>query len=218
MFMDKWRWKIAQLAEINWWRWYLRDKPNLGYRQQKQQYWQQLISRFDLMPEPGARVLDAGCGPAGIFMVLSDYRVDALDPLLGQYEANLDAFDPSLYPNTQFLRSKLEDFDAAACYDVVFCMNAINHVDDLERSMDKLIDSLKPGGKLVMSVDVHRKPLLQRLFHLIPGDVLHPQQYDEAAYELLLQRRNMHIQSGALLKRAYIFDYRLLIAYKAAIS
>lgn len=216
--MEKWRWQIAQQAEIRWWRWYLRNKPDEDYRRQKKQYWLKLISTYGLEPSTDAYILDAGCGPAGIFMALPNHRIDAVDPLLPAYEKNLRVFDKSHYPNTRFIHNRLEDFKDEQGYDYIYCMNAINHVDNIALSLDNLARCLKPTGKMILTVDVHRHNWLKGIFKVLPGDILHPHQYDADEYRRLLEARNMRIHHTKVLKRSAIFDYRLFVASKVAIS
>jgi 2-polyprenyl-3-methyl-5-hydroxy-6-metoxy-1,4-benzoquinol methylase len=216
--MEKWRWQIAQQAEIRWWRWYLRNKPDEHYRKQKKQYWWKLISTYGLEPSRDAHILDAGCGPAGIFMAFPNHHIDAVDPLLPAYEKTLRIFDQSRYPNTRFIHNRLEDYVQENRYDYIYCMNAINHVDDIELSLNNLTRCLKPSGKMILTVDVHRYNWLKGVFRLLPGDILHPQQHDADEYHHLLEARNMRIHQTKVLKRSTIFDYRLYVVSKVAIS
>ena len=130
------RWKIAQAAEIRWWQGYLKNKPTTDYAVWKTKYWQDLLAEIGLNHKntEGGKILDAGCGPAGIFMIFKNQDVDALDPLLDEYEAKLPHFRKENYPNVQFFSQPLESFaDKKDVYNTVFCLNAINHVADLDR-------------------------------------------------------------------------------------
>ena len=89
--MRKLRWKIAQSAEIRWWQRYLKRKPAADYLQWKSAYWKTFLHQIGLKVKASENVLDAGCGPAGVFMVLKDQKVDAVDPLLDQYDKKLKA-------------------------------------------------------------------------------------------------------------------------------
>ncbi|MEM1321756.1 MAG: methyltransferase domain-containing protein [Bacteroidota bacterium] len=208
------RWKIAQAAEIRWWQRYLKNKEPKAYLNWKIRYWQDLLQQAEVAPHPGERVLDAGCGPAGIFMVLQQQQVDALDPLLDRYASDLAHFAPTSYPHTRFHALPLEQFDAKATYDRVFCLNAINHVADLGLCFDRLIAATKPGGQLLVSIDAHNFRLLKSIFRLLPGDILHPHQYDLEEYQQMLLQRGCQIERTVLLKKAFIFDYYLMVARK----
>lgn len=206
------KWRIAQAAEIRWWRRYLGRKDPGVYRRQKEAYWKKVLERTGVAPAPRDRVLDAGCGPAGIFLLLQEQQVDAIDPLLEAYGRQLPYFSPADYPWVQFETRRLEDLKVTAVYDAVFCLNAINHVADLEIALDRLLAAARPGAPVVISVDVHRSSFLKKLFRLLPGDVLHPHQHSLDDYLARLSHRGCHIRKVERLKPGHIFDYYLIVA------
>jgi SAM-dependent methyltransferase len=211
------RWKIAQAAEIRWWQGYLKNKPTTDYAVWKTKYWQDLLAEIGLKDQitEGDKILDAGCGPAGIFMIFKNQDVDALDPLLDEYEAKLPHFRKKNYPNVQFFSQPLESFaDKKDVYDTVFCLNAINHVADLQRAFDVLVDATKSGGTLVVSIDAHNYGFLKTIFQALPGDVLHPHQFDLAEYSAMLTSRGCRIERTLLKKAEFIFNYYVLVATK----
>lgn len=208
------RWQLAQYCEIRWWRRYLAKREKGTYLDWKRRYWFDLLQKSGISLSTGARVLDAGCGPAGIFTVLQDQVVDAIDPLLAHYEKYLDHFKPTDYPQVRFFADRLEDFSPDREYDCVFCLNAINHVADLQRCLDRLADFAMPGGTLAVSVDAHRWGWLKRLFQLVPADILHPHQYDLVEYREMLASRNLSLEHTVLLNEGRIFNYCLLVFRK----
>jgi 2-polyprenyl-3-methyl-5-hydroxy-6-metoxy-1,4-benzoquinol methylase len=215
--MMTFRWKIAQAAEIRWWQGYLKNKPTTDYAVWKTKYWQDLLTEMGLEAcyTEGGKILDAGCGPAGIFMIFKNQDVDALDPLLNEYEAKLTHFRRENYPNVQFFSQPLESFsDKKDVYDTVFCLNAINHVADLQRAFDVLVDATKSGGTLVVSIDAHNYSVLKTIFQALPGDVLHPHQFDLAEYSAMLTSRGCRIERTILKKSEFIFNYYVLVATK----
>lgn len=208
----KWKWKLAQALEIRWWKYYLAGKTPRDYLRQKTDYWKRVMAQAHILPAPGARVLDAGCGPAGIFIALPQQQVDAVDPLLEQYEQNLEHFDPEAYPNVRFRSLLLEEFQAEQSYDLIFCLNAINHVADIDVAFDRLVNGLHPDGRLWLSIDAHRSRFLRSVFQLLPGDVLHPHQYLLEEYRQMLTSRGLEVVQSLNLKPGRIFDYYLLEA------
>lgn len=209
------RWKAAQFAERQWWKNYLRNKSTDDYRTWKKDYWECLVHSLPdwASDRSNLDILDAGCGPAGIFMYYRKARVTAVDPLLPAYE-KLPHFSSSNYPNVEFHSQRLEDYLPHARFDLIFCINAINHVQNLSAVLHRLHTSLKAGGKLVISSDVHRYKVLRRLFRLIPGDILHPHQMDEKEFRNALKAAGFQIQQGRYLRRQAIFSYLLLTAEK----
>jgi len=207
------KWKIAQYLELRWWKNYLSDQSKTDYLEWKRNYWLSFLKTagIDFPADKPFRVLDAGCGPAGIYMVLHQHRVDAVDPLLSSYES-LPHFTKYDYPHVQFIQSKLEDFRYENEYDVVFCLNAINHVEDLKLSLQNISAALKSNGILFLSIDMHRFTMLKYLFKLIPGDMLHPHQFMLNDYLDLLKQQNFKIEKIEKIKQGNIFDYYLIAA------
>lgn len=210
-----WKWKLAQKLELIWWQRYLRNKDTVAYLDWKKRYWQDLLVKISpLLPLPGnQQILDAGCGPAGVFLALEGNQVDGMDSLLDKYE-QLPHFQPQSVPWTRFQALPMEDLNETEKYDVIFCINAINHVRNLPLCYDKLVKALKPDGYLVISTDAHRYGFLKKLFQLLPGDMLHPVQLDIREYESFLTERKMHILKSLLNKREPIFDYYITVSQK----
>lgn len=208
----KWKWKLAQAMEIRWWKYYLSGKTPEDYLQKKIAYWERVMAKAQIHLPSGARVLDAGCGPAGIFIALPGQQVDAVDPLLGQYERSLAHFNPADYPNVRFVSMPLEDYRSDEPYDVIFCLNAINHVADINRAMNRLVAGLRPNGRLWLSIDAHRHRFLRSVFQWLPGDILHPHQYQLEEYRQMLTSRGLEVVKSIRLKPGHIFDYYLLEA------
>jgi 2-polyprenyl-3-methyl-5-hydroxy-6-metoxy-1,4-benzoquinol methylase len=217
-FAGLWRWRLAQATEWRWWRFYLRRRAPRSYLAAKNTYWHGLLTKSALWPPPGARVLDAGCGPAGVFMALDQQHVDALDPLLERYARHLPHFRQERYPWVTFHTQMLEQLDAKAPYDWVFCCNAINHVADWSLGLDKLAAATRAGGTLVLTVDAHRWRWAQYLFQIIPGDILHPHQHLPEEYRRALLERGLQLTQIERLKRGGLFDHYLLVARKPWLS
>ncbi len=202
------RWRTAQFLELRWWQWYLRGQTPTHYLSSKKAYWWRLLDQLDVTIIAGAHVLDAGCGPAGVFTLLHErQRVTALDPLLPRYE-RLSVFAANEYPGVQFVPEALEKTELTTPFDVIYCFNAINHVADWEKSLDTLTRLARPGTQLVISSDVHRHAWLLPLFRGLPGDALHPQQHLAPHYTEALTRRGWIVEREVELRREQIFSYR----------
>lgn len=209
-----WRWRLAQALELRWWKRYLRPQAPEHYLEQKRQYWLRLLHTAGLQPVSGQRALDAGCGPAGIFMVLDGLQVDAVDPLLHRYSAALRHFVPETYLWVAFHAEPFEAWQPKAAYDWVFCMNALNHFRDMGASLDNLYRALAPQGVLLLTVDAHRYGGLKRLFQWIPGDMLHPHQYSCEDYVRMLEEAGIRVTGVQKLKTGRIFEYVAIIGKK----
>lgn len=210
------RWRLAQAAEIRWWKRYLGVRPAHEYLVQKKNYWIRVLQTLGIEPQAGQRILDAGCGPAGIFMVLDHCQVDAIDPLLEQYASALPHFRKDTYPYVYFKNETIEAFVPGQPYPLVFCMNAVNHVADWGLSLHRLTAAVAPSGILVLAVDVHRWPWLKYLFRLLPFDILHPHQHSAGDYLVALQQRGMEVRKQVLLRKGLIFNYIAIVACKGS--
>jgi 2-polyprenyl-3-methyl-5-hydroxy-6-metoxy-1,4-benzoquinol methylase len=209
------KWKLSQWLEYKWWKSYLKHKDVEQYLNSKCNYWNKILDTISpyLPLLKDQKILDAGCGPAGIFMVAQGNEVVALDPLLDKYKT-LAHFKPSLFPWTKFKKGNIEAKEEINHYDVIFCMNAINHVNDIHLCYQKLAQVLKPGGHLIISTDAHRHKFLKKIFQFIPGDALHPIQLDITEYLNLLNIHEFNITKNVLYKEGNIFHYYITIATK----
>ncbi len=212
------RWKIAQSTEKKWWQNYLKNKDVPTYINWKKKYWTTFLQSIEQhLPELNtATILDIGCGPAGLFINLQSNQVTAVDPLIHTYEKDLQHFKKEWYPNTTFINSSIESYLPKIQYDVIFCINAINHVQNITQCYQQLYSWLKPGGILVISIDAHNYDVLKTIFKTLPGDVLHPHQYNIAEYNAFLTINGFSIQDTQLHKKEFIFNYYVQVAKKAA--
>jgi 2-polyprenyl-6-hydroxyphenyl methylase/3-demethylubiquinone-9 3-methyltransferase len=208
------RWRLAQFFEIRWWRRYLARRDKTRYLNWKRGYWRDFLQKSDLDIPAHATVLDAGCGPAGIFTALENQTVYALDPLLEHYEKSLPHFRRSDYPQVRFSNKPLEDYFPDKTFEFVFCLNALNHVADLPHCVNRLAALTAPGGTLAVSIDAHNFYWLKRLFRLVPADILHPHQFDIEEYRAMLTGRGFRVMKEVLIRKETIFNYYLLVAEK----
>lgn len=213
----RFRWKVAQAAEIKWWQTYLKGKSKEEYISWKKSYWKSFLEKLGIEVFAGAKVLDAGSGPAGIFTILNDQKVVALDPLMDQYKAKIDHFDPEEYPSVQFVNGPLEKYTSTSDFDFIFCLNVINHVDNLDGSLDRLVDTLGTEGTFILSIDAHNFSFFKHLFRLLPGDILHPHQYDLDEYTQMAAKRNLEVVKTVHFKKEFFFDYYALVLKKKGV-
>ena len=205
---------IARWFQLHWWKRYLGDKrPPRKYLDARAAYWKDFLERLAIAPEAGACVLDAGCGPVGIFIALGEKsRVDAVDPLLGKYEEELEHFKKAYYPRVHFYSDSIEAFFAenkSECekYDYIFCLNALNRFDDMRASLMDMRNHLKPDGRLVLLVEVHRFLPVKYLFRLLFWSFTNPREADLQDYLALLQSCGLKQEKGFLNKKGALFSY-----------
>ncbi len=212
------RWKIAQWFELQWWKRYLSGKSKEEYIAWKTNYWLELMRTLELERtiEEANTIIDFGCGPFGLPLANQQWKKEltAVDPLLDEYAATIPFFNKKDYPETHFVTKSIEDFSSSITYNIVFCMNAINHVHAIDKAFDVVVNSAQQNSTIVVSIDAHNFSFFKFLFRLIPGDILHPHQYDLKEYCRFLESRNCKIEQAVCIKQEFFFNHYVLVARK----
>ena len=205
---------MAQFCERKWWKFYIKAKNTEQYLLWKKEYWRQLM--LVILPhlpqyfKSKLKIADIGCGPSGIFLVLEEYfnepNITAIDPLISYYQTLSLNFPQQ---NIQYVTQKLEDNHSQNKYDIVFCINAINHVEHINIAINHLMSLTKSKGYIIFTTDAHNKKWLSKIFQMFPGDILHPQQL--MLKEYLNYFRNCTIIHQQTLAKNIIFEYKLCI-------
>ena len=88
--LESLKWSLAQKLELIWWKRYLKKQNIKDYLEWKKNYWSVFIDEISwgYSIKKCDRILDVGCGPAGIFTILPQKQTTALDPLLEKYESD----------------------------------------------------------------------------------------------------------------------------------
>lgn len=201
------RWLWAQWFEKKWWLHYLKSRPKTEYLDWKQQYWSKFKVQLDLYIRSGSKVLDAGCGPAGIFICLNDCTVTASDPLLDFYEYEISHFSAKDYPNVEFHTQPIESIPWENEFDFVFCLNVINHVKDFDQAFSRLAAAAKPNHSAIISIDCHNFNMAKWLFRALPFDILHPHQFGLREYLSKFESAGLSIEKKVLIKTGFFFNY-----------
>jgi 2-polyprenyl-6-hydroxyphenyl methylase/3-demethylubiquinone-9 3-methyltransferase len=193
----------------------LNDKSPAEYLDWKRNYWLDFLNKIDFSEKDiQLPIIDIGCGPAGIFMILNNKSCTAIDPLLQKYEADLSIFTKEKYPNVAFETTDFESFKTTNKYKTVFCINAINHFIDIQLSFNKLYNLTENKGTLVLSIDTHNFSFFKHLFRLIPFDILHPHQHNLSEYIVMLELAGYKLKQEHCLQKHFFFNYRVLVAEK----
>ncbi len=108
----------------------------------------------------GARVADVGCGGGLLSEALARAGADVVGIDLGKAVidvARLHLLESDLAVDYRVQSSRQLASDEPASFDVVCCMELIEHVPDPAALIDDLAAMLKPGGKLFLST-LNRTP------------------------------------------------------------
>jgi ubiquinone/menaquinone biosynthesis C-methylase UbiE len=104
-----------------------------------------------VLPESGARALDAGCGTGRHAVILAERfgHVDGVD-LSGPMIELAEARRP--LPNLRYRRCDLRDLTVADedRYDFILSILTLHHVPDLHAALSNLKSLLAPGGRLAV--------------------------------------------------------------------
>jgi ubiquinone/menaquinone biosynthesis C-methylase UbiE len=122
---------------------------------QKKKYLSDLLLEKDSFT--GLKLLDIGSGPFPSALCFENCEVYSLDPLFDRYFAA--GFPIHCYePRGRFVQAKAEAIPFEDGYfDAVISVNAIDHVDDFEKTGKEIKRILKPIGRFRMHVHYHAK-------------------------------------------------------------
>jgi SAM-dependent methyltransferase len=102
--------------------------------------------------KPGMRVLDAGCGTGEALPWLLD-EVEPEGSVVGVdlASAHLDAARRHIAPKIRILQANLLDAPLPpASFDVIWCVNTVNHLRDPLLGVKLLASLLRPGGRIAL--------------------------------------------------------------------
>jgi SAM-dependent methyltransferase len=134
---------------------YHEQKDPAVIRNFSMQYWRRLLGVLPpelLSIEADTRVLDVGCGGAGILLAVEQGERTGVDPLMGYY---LEKFPFLAEQPVRWLEGTAERLEAEESFEVVFSINALDHVYDPAVAASQMQALLAHGGRLVLVVNVH---------------------------------------------------------------
>lgn len=144
----------------------------------KLEYWRRILQTVRAQGVgvgPDTRVLDMGCGGTSVLLALEQGRLTGVDPLMAFYLARFPALGAA---PVDWRTGTVEDFQSATPFDVIFMVNALDHVRSPDRAAANLSGLLAQGGHLVLLLNVHTTRTAQRYFALFHRliDPPHPHQ------------------------------------------
>ncbi|WP_053379412.1 class I SAM-dependent methyltransferase [Nitrospira moscoviensis] len=111
-------------------------------------YLQWMVARF--LREGRRRVLDAGCGPEAQMAALLAGRYPT-SSFVG-WDLHLAPQAHARRPNLSVVEADLKTLGEVETYDLVYSIDVLEHMDDVEGALDRLARSLRPGGLLFIHV------------------------------------------------------------------
>jgi len=160
--LDKWAGKLTSLipgikglkpfAEMFYWRlkkWEEKEFSNHHY-----EYF--FTTYFGLEKEfySNKKILDIGCGPRGsLEWANNTIEKYGLDPLAHKYQKMNGEKHKMIYVTGVSEAMPFEN----ACFDLVSSFNSLDHVDNLDKSIEEITRVLKPGALFLLIADIHEK-------------------------------------------------------------
>ncbi len=169
-------------------------EDNHWWHRQKRQTIHRLIKRFK--PRPG-RILDVGCGAGKLLEELkkSGWQADGVDMVLAQSRQR------GLSIKKADLQSERLPF-AANHFDLIVCLDTLEHMKDDKRLVNEMIRVAKKGGIIIISV-----PAYQWLFSYWDKMLGHFRRYNSNSLIKVLPKKSIRVQFNS-----YYFSYLLLPA------
>ena len=132
--------QMAELDDRHWW-----------YRARRRVI-AELIRR-EVRPQPGARILELGCGTGHNFEMLGNFgEVDGLE-----LDDEARALSEKRLGRT-VMAAPLPELAGVADrqYDLIGAFDVIEHIEDDAAALNSIAAKLTPGGKFVMTVPAHQ--------------------------------------------------------------
>lgn len=153
---------IKNYSELKFQRGYVKtfseNKPLFEEHFRKYRYYDELKGILNIGRE--TKVLDVGCGISTVLHFVEGERY-GIDPLAEEYEKIY------VYPDGIKLVQALSEvipFEDGY-FDVVFCTNVLDHVEDPDKTVAEVLRVLKPGGFFVLTVEVFPKKVTRDPAH-----------------------------------------------------
>lgn len=131
-------------------------------------------------------VLDAGSGPGVITFLLAkkypEAKILGIDTVPGEIEACRKIAGAAVMQNTDFEVADIRNFSYENRFDLVVCVDILEHIEDDAHALKKLHGTLNPGGVLLLHVPskYRRYPVFRRSLNLdVPTHVRRGYQLDD---------------------------------------
>lgn len=105
------------------------------------------------MVRGGQLILDVGCGP-GMFLQEFNRYCSGCQLVGMDYAKSAILYAAKLLPDAQFVVDNLvrQVYSNHNCYDLVFCLQSLEHIEEWELALSNLLSMTKPGGHLIITI------------------------------------------------------------------
>ncbi|MFH1452225.1 MAG: class I SAM-dependent methyltransferase [archaeon] len=196
--MSEKRWKKAQIAEKQFWN---NPKEDISVHKNPNYPSYLKILENHKIETKGKTNLDIGCGAFGIVDMINGKNY-AIDPLMNHFVSKF-----KLKSKVKRIQSKGENLPFLDNYfDIIFCINALDHTDKPHDVLDESRRCLKTGGTYFLVLNCYSFPVvfIKKLSEKIgAGDIYHPYSYNIEDVGKLLNKHGfkiIEIKKGILKK------------------
>ncbi|MBU4501896.1 MAG: class I SAM-dependent methyltransferase [Nanoarchaeota archaeon] len=128
------------------------------------------------------RVLEVGCGYVPFVSILTKGNLYALDPFS----------IPKVPGNFRFEKTGVEDYKADAKFDLLFSLNVIDHVKNMNEAIRKISDLTMDKGYLILSLCTYNDNLSKLFFRYTNRwfDKPHPYHFDKEDFVETVQKNS----------------------------
>ncbi len=115
-----------------------------------------VIKKIEERLDSNSKILDVGCGPTCTARLFGLGLKTYLDPLMDSY---LERY-PKKLPEDEKICSAAEDIPKPdESFDVVLCVNALDHMIDPDKALGEMCRVLKEDGLFVLGIFLHPPPI-----------------------------------------------------------
>lgn len=162
--------RIKHRAELDFWN-RRRRAEGEGFASNNQHFREAFLTTFGLSASfpDGKLMLDVGCGPRGSLEWASTARERVgVDPLVDSYRQLGIERHAMRYVNAGSEAIPFPD----GYFDVVSAFNSLDHVEDLQRSLNEMRRVLNKGGDMLIITEINHRPTLTEPHTLRAANIL----------------------------------------------
>lgn len=128
--------------------------------------------------ESSKRILEVGGGPTSIFLALRAGEKYVVDPLSEQlFRLHPFVREVEEYKDVNFIARPISEATFDRPFDLIFMINVLDHVDELNSVAKKIDELLTPSGKLIVTVSCYSDPMVKNLVNFFDVDLPHPHHF-----------------------------------------
>ena len=161
-------WEDSQNNELEFWQRQFKvgnneqDERNIYYQNVMEGVCSVIKDFLDFQVLDNKVLLDVGSGPEGILHELKAKEKYAIDPLMDEYKKmGYKISDNNVIP-IQGSAEELSDYNDK--FDIIFCLNALDHMYDIAQAVRSMYSALVDKGFLVLLTDLRTEDQLD-CFH-----------------------------------------------------